>query len=55
MAQIGDHIVKSGPTLQSLTAIERWRSGVLRSVEREVKLDYPCESMYKDLGIPMKI
>ena len=34
VAQNGSHTAKSGSTLQSLTAFERWRGGVLRSGER---------------------
>ena len=41
VAQIGNHTVKSGSTLQSLTAIERWRSGVFRSGERRSSWTIP--------------
>ena len=41
VAQIGNHAVKSGSTLQSLTCIERWRSGVLRSGERRSSWTIP--------------
>ena len=41
VAQIGNHTVKAGSTLQSLTAFERWRSGVLRSGERRSSWTIP--------------
>ena len=43
VAQIGNHTVKSGSTLQSLTALSVGKGRVLRSGENEDKLDYPCD------------
>ena len=53
MAQIGDHTVKSGSTLQSLTALsvgEAEFSAVVKG--RQVGLS--LRSIYQDLRIPMK-
>ena len=44
VAQIGNLTVKSGSTLQSLTAFERWRSGVFRSGER--RSSWPILEIY---------
>ena len=41
VAQISNHTVKSGSTLQSLTALSVGEAKFLRSGEKEVNLDYP--------------
>ena len=52
---MGNHTVKAGSTLQSLTCLERSRRGVLNSGGREEKLDYHVTSIYMDLGVPMLV
>ena len=53
VAQIGNHIVKSGSTLQSLTSlsVEEAEYAVVKGGEVGLSL----RSMCQDLGIPMKI
>ena len=54
VAQIGNHTVKSGSTLQSLTALSVGEAefyGVVKGGQVGLSL----RSMYQDLGIPMKI
>ena len=54
VAQIGNHTVKSGSTLQSLTA---WSVGEAEfyAVVKGGQVGLSLRSMYQDLGIPMKI
>ena len=54
VAQIGNHTVKSGSTLQSLTAL---RVGVaeLYAVVKGGQVGLILRSIYQDLGIPMKV
>ena len=54
VAQIGNHTVKSGSTLQSLTAL---RVGVaeLCAVVKGGQVGLILRSIYQDLGIPMKV
>ena len=49
VAQIGNHTVKSGSTLQSLTALSVGEAEFYAVVRGGLR------SMYQDLGIPMKI
>ena len=54
VAQIGNHTLKSGSTLQSLTALSVGEAECYAVVKgRQVGLS--LRSMYQDLGIPMKI
>ena len=54
MVQIGNHIVKSGSTLQSLTALRVGEAEFYALVKRG-QVGLSLRSMYQDLGIPMKI
>ena len=54
VAQIGNHTVKSGSTLQSLTALSVGEAEVLRSGEGG-QVGLYLRSVYRDLGIPMKM
>ena len=53
VAQIGNHTVKSGSTLQSLTALSVEEAEFYAVKEGQVGLS--LRSMYQDLGLPMKI
>ena len=53
VAQIGNHTVKSGSTLQSLTALSVGEAEFY-AVVKGGQVDYP-EIYYQDLGISMKI
>ena len=54
VAEIGNHTVKSGSTLQSLTALSVERAEFY-AVVKEGQVGLSLRSMYQDLGIPMKI
>ena len=54
VAQIGNHTVKSGSTLQSLTALSVGEAEFNAVVEGG-QVGLSLRSMYQDLGIPMKI
>ena len=54
VAQIGNHSVKSGSTLQSLTAL-RVGESEFYAVVKGGQVGLSLRSMYQDLGIPMKI
>ena len=53
-AQIGNHTVKSGSTLQSLTALSVGEAEFY-AVVKGGQVGLSLRSMYQDLGIPMKI
>ena len=53
MAQIGNHIVKSGSTVQSLTALSVGEAEFY-AVVKGGQVGLSLRSMYQDLGIPMK-
>ena len=53
VAQIGNHTVKSGSTLQSLTALSAGEAEFY-AVVKEGQVGLSC-SMHMDLGIPMKV
>ena len=52
--QIGNHTVKSGSTLQSLTALSAGEAKFY-AVVKGGQVGLSLRSMYQDLGIPMKI
>ena len=54
VAQIGNHTVKSGSTLQSLTALSVGEAEFYAVVKRG-QVGLSLRSMYQDLGIPLKI
>ena len=54
VAQIGNHTVKSGSTLQSLTACSVGDAEIY-AVVKGGQVGLSLRSMYKNLGIPMKI
>ena len=54
VAQIGNHAVKSGSTLQSLTALSVGEAEFY-AVVKGGQVGLAMRSMYQDLGIPMKI
>ena len=54
VAQIGNHTLKSGSTLQSLTASSVGEAEFY-AVVREGQVGLSLRSMHQDLGIPMKI
>ena len=54
VAQIGNHTVKSGSTLQSLRALSVGEAEFYALVKRG-QVELSLRSMYQDLGIPMKI
>ena len=54
VAQIGNHTVKSGSTLQSLTALSVGEAEFY-AVVKGGQVGLSLRSMYQDLGIPMKI
>ena len=54
VAQIGNHTVKSGSTLQSLTALSVGEAEFY-AVVKGGQVGLFLRSMYQDLGIPMKI
>ena len=54
MAQIGNHAVKSGSTLQSLTALSVGEAEFY-AVAKGGQVGLSLKSMYQDLGIPMEI
>ena len=54
MAQIGNHTVKSGSTLQSLTALSVGEAKFYAMVKRG-QVGLSLRRVYQDLGIPMKI
>ena len=54
VAQIGNHTVKSGSTLQSLTALSVGEAEFYEVVKGG-QVGQSWGSMYQDLGIPMKI
>ena len=54
VAQIGNHTVKSGPTLQSLTALSVGEAEFYAVVEGG-QVGLSLRSMSQDLGIPMQI
>ena len=54
VAQIGNHSVKSGSTLQSLTALSVGEAEFC-AVVKGGQVGLSLRSMYQDLGIPMKI
>ena len=54
VAQIGNHIVKSGSTLQSLTALSAGEAEFYAEVKGS-QVGLSLGSLYQDLGIPMKI
>ena len=54
VAQIGNHIVKSGSTLQSLTALSVGEAEFF-AVVKGCQVGLSLRSVYQDLGIPMKI
>ena len=54
VAQIGNHTVKSGSTLQSLTALSVGEAEFY-AVVKGCQVGLSLGSMYQDLGIPMKI
>ena len=53
-AQIGNHTVKSGSTLQSLTALSVGEAECY-AVVKGGQVGLSLRSMYQDLGIPMKV
>ena len=53
MAQIGNHTVKSGSTLESLTALSAGEAEFY-AVVKGGQVGLSLKSMYQDLGIPMK-
>ena len=54
VGQIGNHTVKSGPTLQSLTALSVGEAEFYALVKGG-QVGLSLKSVYQDLGIPMKI
>ena len=54
LAQIGNHTVKSGPTLQSLTALSVGEAEFCAEVKGD-QVGLSLGSMYQDLEIPMEI
>ena len=54
VAQIGNHTVKSGSTLQSLTA-SSVAEAEFYAVVKGIQVGLSVRSVYQDLGIPMKI
>ena len=54
VAQIGSHTVKSGPTLQRLTALSVGEAE-FDAVVKGGQVGLPLRSKYIDLGIPMKV
>ena len=54
VAQIGNHAVKSGSTLQTLIALSVGEAEFY-AVVKEGQVRLTLKSMYQDLGIPMKI
>ena len=54
VAQVGNHTVKSGSTLQSLTALSVGEA-VFHAVVKGGQVELSLRSTYQDLGIPMKI
>ena len=54
VAQIGNHTVKSGSTLQSLTVLSVGEAEFY-AVVKGCQVGLHLRSMYQDLGIPMKI
>ena len=54
MAQIGNHIVKSGSTLQTLTALSVGEAEFY-AVVKGGQVGLSPRSMYQDLGFPMKM
>ena len=54
VAQIGNHTVQSGSTLQSLTALSVGEAEFYAVAEAS-QVGLSLRSMYQDLGIPMKI
>ena len=54
VAQIGNHTVKSGSTLQSLTALSVGEAEFYAAVQGG-QVGLSLKSLYQDLGIPLKI
>ena len=54
VAQVGNHTVKSGSTLQSLTALSAGEAEFY-AVVKGGQVGLSLRTMYQDLGIPMKI
>ena len=54
VAQIGNHTVKSGSTLQSLTALSVGEAEFY-AVVKGGQVGLSLRSLYQDLGIPMKV
>ena len=54
VAQIGNHIVKSGSTLQSLTALSVGEAEFY-AVVKGGQVGLALRSIYQDLGIPMQV
>ena len=54
VAQIGNHTVKSGSTLQSLTALSVGEAEFY-AVVKGGQVGLSLRSLYQDLGLPMKI
>ena len=53
VAQIGNHTVKSGSTLQSLTALSVGEAEIY-AVVKGSQVGLSLRPIYQDLGIPMK-
>ena len=54
VAQIGNHSVKSGSTLQSLTSLSA-REAEFYAVVKGGQVGLALRSIYQDLGVPMKV